>query len=666
MNRQSAAASIEKNFKMLSAVLIAGILIVEAVLFSVYSDRYHKETETAARKAAESKRIGLENFLEQLEAEIDFVIRQDRQEALLAAKERVESFAAAVAEVEATPETNDDLIISDYLKTINKSAGDEYVYVLNKKNKLTTHPLKDKLDMIIPPDEINEIRNKVNAISEGGSAVVTYNVFTEQGKIVRKTSYIKSIPPHGWKIASGFSHEKSIEKIQSYIIKQLESLVKDQNSLSFFIVLSSSSEIIGTGGNISEDQGYGLKLKSRLGDASSSFFYEITQNSENMKHLRMTAVRRIPEWNWIVAAGFDETPRAVIKSSISKDLKHKLYAYTAASAAAAAALIFLVITLTARSRRSLVKSLENSFIKAENRTKELKLIGKKLEEEHLYVINTERRLGRIKDNLEKTVEERIRDLKDISIHLRKENLKIAKVNNELIAARKKATEASMVKTEFLANMSHEIRTPIHAILSYSSFGFKKFENTKDQRQKGYFIKISESAGRLLSFINDLTDLSDLESGRTKYKVSKFNVTGLLKGVVKDLERVFIEKNIAVRVPENGTLICADEARLRQVFLNIYSNAAKFSPPDSLIITDIISENSIVKIIVTDFGPGVDESEKLLIFEKFTQSSKTKTGAGGIGLGLAICREIVTDHGGSIYVTDNPEGGSCFTVELPLF
>jgi signal transduction histidine kinase len=107
-------------------------------------------------------------------------------------------------------------------------------------------------------------------------------------------------------------------------------------------------------------------------------------------------------------------------------------------------------------------------------------------------------------------------------------------------------------------------------------------------------------------------------------------------------------------------------RIKQVFQNIYSNALKFSPENEIIYTDISISNGFLVIGITDSGAGVDESERELIFEKFVQSERTKTGAGGIGLGLAICREIVLGHGGKIYVEDNSTGrGSRFVVELPI-
>jgi signal transduction histidine kinase len=162
------------------------------------------------------------------------------------------------------------------------------------------------------------------------------------------------------------------------------------------------------------------------------------------------------------------------------------------------------------------------------------------------------------------------------------------------------------------------------------------------------------------------DLSDLESGRMIYKFTVCSAQDVLETSKAELERQLNEKRIIINISGEDKVISADFHRLVQVFSNIFSNAVKFSPVESVITAETSLRDGILKISVTDTGPGVDESERLAIFEKFTQSSKTKPGAGGIGMGLAICREIISDHGGKIYVNDPPQGtGSIFTVELPL-
>jgi signal transduction histidine kinase len=109
----------------------------------------------------------------------------------------------------------------------------------------------------------------------------------------------------------------------------------------------------------------------------------------------------------------------------------------------------------------------------------------------------------------------------------------------------------------------------------------------------------------------------------------------------------------------------DSVRLRQVFRNILSNAMKFTPNNDIIAVGVKRRDSSVRIAFADHGPGVPEEELEAVFDKFIQSSKTRSGAGGTGLGLAICREIVESHDGRIWAENQPEGGACFIIELPL-
>lgn len=375
--------------------------------------------------------------------------------------------------------------------------------------------------------------------------------------------------------------------------------------------------------------------------------------------------RKIDGDRYMLAAGIKSSSDIFYSGAVTEF--HALFLESVSFAALM--FIFLVIIIYSAAevyRKRTAVLLDEAFRSAVKKHEQLRHDALKFAKERIDAGVVLRKLEAEKKALEHIIQERITDLREIGEHLRRENEKMSGVNRELRHARKRAIEASMVKTEFLANMSHEVRTPIHGILSYSSFGFKKFEHAKDIRQKYYFDKITVSADRLLMFISDLVDLSDLESGRILYKMTECSLTEILLTAAGGLERFSGEKNIFIGVPVSDVKIEGDFVRLKQVFQNIYSNALKFSPVDGVIRTEINIEDGYVKVSITDSGTGVDESEKQLIFEKFTQSARTKTGAGGIGLGLAICREIVSGHGGKIYAADNPEGtGSRFVVELPL-
>lgn len=256
---------------------------------------------------------------------------------------------------------------------------------------------------------------------------------------------------------------------------------------------------------------------------------------------------------------------------------------------------------------------------------------------------------------------------------------VAERTHELKEAKEKAEIANVAKTEFLSNMSHEIRTPIHQILSYSKFGVDKINTVDKEKLLHYFNKIGTSGKNLLYLLNSILDLSKLESGQVDYKMSQEDLDQILKNVSKEFDSLIKEKGVFLEIEESNlpTEVICDEYKISQVFRNLLSNAIKFTPSGkkahvsfsegSLPLEVADSDQDTIPAIVIsikDEGIGVPKDELDSIFDKFIQSSITKTGAGGTGLGLAICQEIIKLHNGKIWAENNPEGGSNFNFILP--
>jgi len=228
-------------------------------------------------------------------------------------------------------------------------------------------------------------------------------------------------------------------------------------------------------------------------------------------------------------------------------------------------------------------------------------------------------------------------------------------------------EANRLKSEFLANMSHELRTPLHSILSFASFGIKKRATAQPEKLLDYFERIRASGKTLLALLNNLLDLSKLESGRIVFELKPANLDMLVDSVAEELKSLASERNLAIYVSEpsvNGEIVC-DAEKIKQVLRNLLSNAIKFSPEGGTIDVTTCYRDGSVAVSVHNQGSEVPEDELEDIFEKFAQSTETKTGAGGTGLGLAICREIIAAHKGSIWAENKSDGGVVFSFEIPI-
>lgn len=242
-----------------------------------------------------------------------------------------------------------------------------------------------------------------------------------------------------------------------------------------------------------------------------------------------------------------------------------------------------------------------------------------------------------------------------------------------------ARAANHAKSEFLANMSHELRTPMHAILSFSELGVRRTTDNAEEKLNQYFSRISQSAERLLHLIDDLLDLSKLEAGRMELHYAPANLITLIDGVRCQLESLLQKHNLTFRFEAcaEAENVSVDKNRFEQVIHNLLSNAIKFSPDNGTIHVSIspaqlprgrrVQDTGFlpaISIRIADSGLGIPETELESVFDKFVQSSSTKTGAGGTGLGLAICQEIVSQHRGTITAANNIGSGACFTVTLP--
>ncbi len=237
-----------------------------------------------------------------------------------------------------------------------------------------------------------------------------------------------------------------------------------------------------------------------------------------------------------------------------------------------------------------------------------------------------------------------------------------------LEGRQAAERANAAKSEFLANISHELRTPLQSILGFSELG--GLRSRTDVRLQGMFGDIHGAGQRMLTLVNNLLDLSRLESPVGEVGLVAIDITPGLRAVVRELWQMAQARDLRLSVPAedaagNGLWASADDFRLQQVLRNVLANAIRFAPAGSEIAVTWRRDGADALCVrVRDHGPGIPTDELESIFESFVQSSRTKDGSGGTGLGLAICRKIMAAHHGRISAHNHPAGGAVFEFRLP--
>ena len=227
--------------------------------------------------------------------------------------------------------------------------------------------------------------------------------------------------------------------------------------------------------------------------------------------------------------------------------------------------------------------------------------------------------------------------------------------------------ASRHKSEFLANMSHELRTPLNAIIGFSEVLSERMFGDVNEKQAEYLGDILESGKHLLSLINDILDLSKIEAGRMELSPADFDLRiaiGNTLALVKERAHrrgITLESTLDERL---GTIF-ADERKVKQVLLNLLSNALKFTPEGGRIDVRAGVRDGVAEISVTDTGVGIASEDQDAVFEEFRQVGTASKKAEGTGLGLAISRKFIELHGGRIWLQSQSGTGSTFTFTLPL-
>lgn len=245
--------------------------------------------------------------------------------------------------------------------------------------------------------------------------------------------------------------------------------------------------------------------------------------------------------------------------------------------------------------------------------------------------------------------------------------KLNLIHEELERKNVQLEQLNKEKNQFLGMAAHDLRNPLAIIQGYSQMLLEKLSQTQDGKTILMLESIKRSSSYMLALINDLLDVSVIESGTVNLHLSSFNLVSFVDEILALVNKQATDKKISIEKREDcaEVEVWADRQKIEQVLINLLTNAIKFSNPETIVQVELSSTDNDVLIAIKDQGVGIPEEEKGKLFQPFTKTSaKATAGESSTGLGLAIAKKIVEAHHGSIWADSQVGVGSTFFVSLP--
>lgn len=270
--------------------------------------------------------------------------------------------------------------------------------------------------------------------------------------------------------------------------------------------------------------------------------------------------------------------------------------------------------------------------------------------------------------MERELQERNERLDAQNEELQSQTEELVAQQQELIEKTGEVERANQLKSEFLANMSHELRTPLNVIIGFSELMIDKVPGEINEEQRQCLSDILDSSHRLLNLINEVLDLSKIESGKVEFKLENVALSEVIASLTRTMIPILTprQQSLDIEIEKGLPLVHVDEGKLRQVLLNLVTNSSKFTPDGGKLKIEAVREGDWCRVSMIDNGIGIKKEDQERIFEPFCWLDNPLTKEkSGTGLGLALVEAIIEKYGGRIWVDSEYGKGSRFTFTLPL-